>query len=374
MAIIAPFRGMAYNIDKITNIENVVTPPYDVISEKDQDRYYKKSPYNIIRLILGKKKIGDSDWDNRYTRAADYFKRWKSEEILVRSSFPAIYLTSVEYEYDLPDNAGTRTRWGFIALVRIEENDSSVILPHEKTFSFHKEDRLKLMRECNAQFSPIFGLYEDPENVIMGAFDRIKASPAMISFRDRDGYFHKMWEINSNTIFKNISSNMSPKSIVIADGHHRYETARNFRNMMRARHGVNQPERSFEYTMMYLTDISDKGLTLLPTHRLLKSFPDFNITKFLSSARQWFDIFTFSFSANNELNIKKDFLQKLKEHGQTKTAIGFYSFGSGEYYLLSLKPGAEEEIGNDLHPSLKKLDVSILSRLVFQRILGIKRD
>jgi uncharacterized protein (DUF1015 family) len=159
MSVVAPFRGVTYNVDKITNFERIVAPPYDVISEGEQEDYYEIDPYNVVRLILGKKKIGDSDWDNRYTRAADLFKRWDSEQILVRSQVPSIYLVSIEYES--PDKTETRTRWGFIALVRIEENDSSVILPHEKTFTFHREDRLKLMRACNAQFSPVFGLYED---------------------------------------------------------------------------------------------------------------------------------------------------------------------------------------------------------------------
>jgi uncharacterized protein (DUF1015 family) len=372
MAIIAPFRGLTYNINKVANIESLIAPPYDVISEKDQDQYYKNSPYNVIRLILGKKNTGDSDWDNRYTRAADFFKRWESEEILIRSPFPAIYLISVEYS--LPDNIGSMTRWGFITLVRIEENNSPVIRPHEKTFSFHREDRLKLMRACNAQFSPIFSLYEDRENAIIGAFDRIKGSAPTLSFKDKDGYRYKMWEVSSNSIYKSIASNMSAKPIVIADGHHRYETARNFRNLMRARYGANQPERPFEYVMMYLTNMADKGVTLLPAHRLLKSCPNFNLPKFLSSAEKWFEILTFPFSSENEENVKKDFLKKLKERGRDRTAIGFYGLGSENYYLFSLKPGAEEALGGDLHPSLKKLDVLVLSKIIFQKILGLKKD
>ena len=372
MAIVAPFRGITYNFDKITNIERVITPPYDVISDRDQEEYYKKDPYNFVRLTLGKKKIGDSDWDNMYTRAADLFNRWESDEILIRSQFPSIYLISIEYES--PDKMETRTRWGFISLVRIEENDSLVILPHEKTFSFHREDRLKLMRSCNAQFSPVFGLYEDKANVIVSKFKKIKDSPPMISFRERGGYYYKMWEINIGSILKDIALEMSSKSIVIADGHHRFEAARNFRNIMRARYGVHHFERAYEYVMMYLTNIDDKGLTILPYHRLFKSCQDFKMTKFLSSARKWFDVLPFPFSDNDHEKVKKVFLDQLKEYDRNKTAIGFYHSGSGIYYLLCLKPGARQEIGDDLHPSLKKLDVLALSRLIFQRIIGIKRE
>ncbi|TET93579.1 MAG: DUF1015 domain-containing protein [Desulfobacteraceae bacterium] len=372
MAIIAPFKGVTYNFDKITNIEKVVAPPYDVISDREQDEYYKKDPYNIVRLILGKRKMGDSDWDNRYTRAADLFERWDSEEILIRHQFPSIYLTSIEYES--PDTIETRTRWGFIALVRIEENDSSIILPHEKTFSFHREDRLKLMRACNAQFSPVFSLYEDKGNVIVSTCKKITDSPPKISFRDSDGCYHKMWEVTSDSIIKDIASEMSSKSIIIADGHHRYESARSFRNLMRTRYGVHRLDRAYEYVMMYLTNITDKGLTILPSHRLFKSYPDFKIKKFLSSTNKWFDISTFPFSANSQGTVKMDFLDQLKEYGQNRSVFGFYHSGAENYYLLCLKSEAREEIGDDVHPSIKKLDVLVLSRLILQRILGIKRD
>ena len=372
MAVVAPFRGITYNFDKITDIARVVAPPYDVISDRDQEDCYQEDPYNVVRLILGKNKIGDSDWDNRYTRAADLFKRWESEEVLIRSQLPAMYLTSLEYES--PDTLERRTRWGFIALVRIEENDSSVVLPHERTFSFHREDRLKLMRACGAQLSPVFSIYEDEGNVIASISEKMTDSAPVISFRDRGGSYFKMWEINSGSILKDIASKMSSKSIVIADGHHRFEAARNFRNLMRARYGVHHSGRTYEYVMMYLTNVADKGLTILPYHRLFNSYPDFKTKRFLSSARKWFDIVRFPFSTDNQEKVKGDFLDQLKEYGHDKTAIGFYHSGSRSYYLLCLKSGAREDLGDDLHPSLKKLDVLALSRLIFQRTLGIRRD
>ena len=372
MSVVAAFKGVTYNVDKIINFERIVTPPYDVIPEAEQEEYYEIDPYNIIRLILGKKKIGDSDWDNRYTRAADLFKRWDSEEILIRSQFPSIYLISIEYQS--PDKTEMRTRWGFIALVRIEENDSSVILPHEKTFTFHREDRLKLMRACNAQFSPVFGLYEDQANVVMSKFGKIMDAPPKISFKERSGCSYKMWEVNTASVIKDIASEMSSKSITIADGHHRYESARNFRNLMRSRHGIHEFGRPYEYVMMYLSNITDKGLTILPSHRLIKSYPDFKIPKFLSVARTWFDIIPFPFSNNDQERVKKTFLDELQRHGRNTTAIGFCHSGSRSFYLLCLKSGAREALGNDLHPLLKELDVLTLSRLILQRILGIKRE
>lgn len=258
MAIIAPFKGQTYNFHTMQNFSKLTAPPYDVISKKEQDALYRADPHNVIRLILGKKKTGDSDWDNRYIRAADYYNRWESEGTLIRASQPSIYVTSLTYEPE--KGAAPRTRWGMITLVRIEDQDSGVILPHEKTFSAHKEDRLKLMRACNVQFSQIFGLYEDPDNSILNALKEVINCTPQIVFDFKDGTRHQMWILQDPAIIKKVAESMSKKSIFIADGHHRYETSRNFRNIMRARYGMRTANRSYEYTMMYLTNMDDEGL------------------------------------------------------------------------------------------------------------------
>jgi len=372
MATVAPFRAVTYNFKKISKLETVIAPPYDVISDKEQDDYYEKDPYNVVRLILGKMKIGDSDWDNRYTRAADLFKRWEAEDILVRDPAPSIYLISITYES--PETRETRTRWGFIAVVRIEEPDSPVILAHEKTFTFHREDRLKLMRACNAQMSPVFGLYQDEGNEILSAFGDMKDLPPMVSFKDTNGYRYRMWQVTSKSVLADISFRLASKSIIIADGHHRYETARNYRNLMRARFGAHSPNRSYEYVMMYLSNIADKGLTILPTHRLYRSYPDFKMREFLASARTYFNVHSFPLDTANPEGLASSLSSRLSEYGRKGSCIGFYHTGSEDFHLLCLKPEAIKEIGDDVHPSLKKVDVLVLSRLIFQRILGIRRE
>jgi uncharacterized protein (DUF1015 family) len=372
MAKVAPFRAVTYNFKRISNLETVVAPPYDVISDKEQDDYYEKDPYNVVRLILGKMKTGDSDWDNRYTRAADLFKRWEAEGILVRVPTPSIYLVSLTYES--PETRETRTRWGFIALVRIEEPDSPVILAHEKTFTFHREDRLKLMRACNAQMSPVFGLYQDEGNEILSAFGDTKDLPPMVSFQDTNGYRYQMWQVTSKSVLEDIALRLASKPIIIADGHHRYETARNYRNLMRARFGARSPVRSYEYVMMYLSNIADKGLTILPTHRLYRSYPDFKTREFLASVQARFYVHPFPLSSSTPEGLASVISSRLSEYGREGTCIGFYHTGSENYHLLCLKPEAIGEIGDDVHPSLKKIDVLVLSRLILQRILGIKRE
>ncbi|MCD6295775.1 MAG: DUF1015 domain-containing protein [Deltaproteobacteria bacterium] len=372
MAIIAPFKGLTYNYYARQDFEAIVAPPYDVISEEEREVYYQKDPYNVIRLILAKKKIGDSDWDNRYTRAADCFKRWESSGILLPSDRPSIYLNSLTYD---PGNGDPlRTRWGIIALVRIEDEDARVILPHERTFSAHRDDRLKLMRACSAQLSQIFGLYEESDNTVIEGARKVADFPPEIAFDFEDGTSHRIWVIQNPRVFKNIADVMRNKSIFIADGHHRYETARNYRNIMRARHGHKSLKRSYEYVMMYLSNMSDEGLTILPSHRLVKEVPDIEPGTLLERVGKWFGITSFPFKGNDISKECADLKQKLKEAGRQDTVIAFYHTKSDQCYLLSLKPGARGQLGDDLHASLKKLDVLVLSRFILQKGIGLTKQ
>lgn len=372
MAIIAPFKGLGYNFKEFADISKLVAPPFDVISEEEQEEYYQTDPDNVIRLILGKKKTGDTDWDNRYTRSADCLKKWESEDILVRSDIPSMYVTSLTY--DPGDGGGSRIRWGLIAIVRMEDEGSPVILPHERTFSAHKIDRLKLMRACSAQLSQVFGLYNDNENRIFGFFNRIISDPPQISFDFKDGTRHRMWVVQDQSIFKQVADAMHDKSILIADGHHRHETSRDFRNLMRARYGRRPLNRSYEYLMMYLTNMDDKGLAVLPSHRLIKKCEGFELEPFLEKLKPWFDISSLDFSDSGSPSQCPNLIQLLEEKGSITSAIGFHHHGGDRCYLLSLRPEARYEMGEDIHSSLKKLDVLVLSLLIFQKVLGFSKD
>ena len=360
MAIIAPFRGLTYNYNKINDIENIITPPYDVISEKEQEEYYNAHPNNIIRLELGKKKDGDSDIENRYTRAADYLKKWESETILTRSKEDTVYLTS--HSYDPGDGGGTRVRWGFVSLVKIEEEGSGVILPHERTFSAHKDDRLKLLKACSTQLSQVFGLYDDSGEGILDNLRKFTNTPPEMSFTFKDGTDHKMWCITNSDVIKKVAGSMRDKAIFIADGHHRYETSRNFRNFMRENHG-SDADKPYEYLMMYLTDMGEEGLTILPSHRLIKKKKDFEPENFLEKAREYFEIEKIAAPGPD----KKECVElksALAEKGAENSAFIFHCNKNNDYYLMSLKAGVMDTMEKDLHPSLKKLDVIVLSRLV----------
>lgn len=372
MAIVAPFRGLTYNFERVEDVSQLMAPPYDVISEEEQETYHQAHPHNVIRLILGKKKRGDTDWDNRYTRSADLYKRWESEEILVRTESPSMYVTS--HAYDPGEGSGPRVRWGLIALVRIEDEDSGVILPHERTFSAHRDDRLKLMRACSAQLSQVFGLYEDPENHLFSALRKVISGPPQVAFSFRDGTKHQMWVVQDRSVFKAVAEAMYKKAIIIADGHHRYETCRNFRNMMRARYGWRPANRAYEFLMMYLTNMNDIGLTILPSHRLVKNCEEFEIGAFMEGIKRWFEITPLPFSGSHTASRAHQLKQHLQERGRLTSAIGFHYHGGNHSYLFVLKQGVRDEMGGDLHPSLKQLDVLVLSRFIFQETLGFSKE
>ena len=368
MAIVAPFKSLMYNFKTLGNPSSLVAPPYDVISEEEQDAFYQAHPNNVIRLILGKRKTGDSDWDNRYTRSADCFKRWETEDVLIHSDFPSMYVTS--HTFDSNDGSEPKTRLGLIALVRIEDEGSGVILPHEKTFSAHKDDRLKLMRACNAQFSQIFSLYEDPDNRVLDPMREAIEGQPLASFEFKDGSRHALWTVPHRPLFKKVADALFDKRIFIADGHHRYETARNYRNSMRARYGTRPPNRSYEFVMMYLTSMDDEGLVILPSHRLIKRCDTFSPGVFFEKIKEWFDIEEMPFPKTYSKTAVASFKRALAEKGQSRSTIGFFHQGSERFSMLSLKPEKRDEMGEDLHPSLKQLDVLVLSRFLLQRTLG----
>ena len=254
--------------------------------------------------------------------------------------------------------------------MRIEDEGSGVILPHEKTFSAHKDDRLKLMRACNAQFSQIFSLYEDPDNRVMDCVREVIEGQPLLSFDFKDGSHHALWSVQQRPLFKKVAEALSDKRIFIADGHHRYETARNYRNSMRARYGHRPPNRSYEFVMMVLTSMDDEGLMILPSHRLVRRCDTFSPGAFFEKVGQWFDIEEMPFSKTQGKTAAASFKRALADRGRSRSTIGLFHKGGEHFSMLSLKPEKRDEMGDDLHPSLRQLDVLVLSRFLLQRTLG----
>ena len=265
MALIAPFRGLRYNLNKIGSLGAVVTPPYDVINPAQQDKFYLNHENNIIRLILGKDHPGDNGLDNRFIRAAKTYKRWWIKEVLLRDSEPAIYL--YEIRYPLNGHSAKITRKGFISLLKLSDYQEGQIRPHERTFSATKEERLTLMDHAQANFSQIFTLYDDPDRLVIGALENGAQNVPPIEFETEDGVEHSLRLVIDPEVHRAAAEIFLDKTIYIADGHHRYETCLAYRNRMRMKFPTAPFESAFNYTTIYATSFQDPGLKIFPAHR-----------------------------------------------------------------------------------------------------------
>jgi len=370
MAIVIPFRGVLYDQKKIDNFNSVTAPPYDIISPDQQEGYYEQSPHNVIRLILGRQSPDDSDSNNRYTRAADFFKQWQNESLLTRDEDPAFYF--YHQEFSTPDNKRC-SRDGFIGLVRLEDKDKGVIIPHEKTLDKPKEDRLKLMKSCSANFSSIFSLFSDPEDSIGKLFKGIVSPPPLLEATDEEGTLHQVWRVSQRDIISQVTQRMQDQSLFIADGHHRYETALNYRNYQIAHTPQPAGKESYNYVMMYLTSMEGSGLLILPYHRVIHNIEDYNFSAYESKLKEYFIVSSFPFTEENQEEVWDRFNNDLQESGSTLPAFGMYGSGQTSFHLLRLKENVFQSLADDHVSSavLKKLDVNVIESFIFKEVLGI---
>ncbi|RJP93985.1 MAG: DUF1015 domain-containing protein [Desulfobacteraceae bacterium] len=365
MAEVQPLQGILYNIDTIKNISDVVTPPYDVISEKERDVFYKRHPNSIIRLDKGKPADTDTDADNPHTRAAAYFQTWLRDHVLIQDEEPAFYLTSLEFDVD----GQAMARYGLIGRVNIEPFEKGIVLPHEKTFSKVKTERLALIKASHANFSQIFSIFSDESDIIGWLKNSVATMPPVYDFIDDTGHRHQLWRITDPTILRKVTGSFKEKKLFIADGHHRYETALNYKKWL-IETGVDvSADHPASYTMMYLSAIQDPGLVILPTHRLVTRVPENSRADFLKAAAIYFDMEHFAFDSSDLTQTQKQFRQAMAATaGQNK--IGVFMKDRPSYTILSLRPDMmNRTFGDEIDPLLKELDVTVLTRLILGTIL-----
>jgi uncharacterized protein (DUF1015 family) len=248
----------------------VVTPPYDVISAEAQARYYARDPHNIIRLELGRDERGDDELGNRYTRAAMAFADWRLTGVL-RQDAPAIYLYEQRFSVPgVPGAGGARKRRGLFARVRIEPWEAGVVLPHERTLSKPKDDRLKLTRATAATLSPIMALYDDPEGALAALFSKAARRKPEVAFSDEAGEEHRLWPLRDAALVARVVEFFRDRQLYIADGHHRYETALAYREELRETRRELALDDAANFTLMALSALEDPGLVVLPTHRIVR--------------------------------------------------------------------------------------------------------
>ena len=367
MAIISPFRAWRYAPDRVP-VQQVVTQPYDKITPAMQERYYQASPYNLVRIILGKRLPGDGDAENVYTRAAAAFQNWRQTGVLQRDPEPSIYRYSQTFWH--PGSQATAERRGFIALGRIEEYSAGAVFRHEQTLAKPKADRLDLLRANRAHFGQIFMLYSGAgkvDTLLDSAAAPQIASPE-IEVTDEYDVVHRVWRISDSSIIASVQKEMRDKKLIIADGHHRYETALTYRSERRAEaetgSGLPVP---YDSVMMTFVDMDRPGLVILPTHRLAFGLPAFSVARFQTETGRFFDVE--EVDAGIDAARAKAILQEAGHDGTALLAVT----AEAAFLLHTPKANGSSVFGN-LSLRQQALDVVQLHKCLLEGVLKISEE
>jgi uncharacterized protein (DUF1015 family) len=377
MAEVHPFRALRYDTKRV-KLSDVLTQPYDKITPPMQERYYAASPYNLIAVEKGKSLPEDSGENNVYTRAGEKIKEWIAQGVLAQDQAPAIYAYSQEYL--VPGTHTRKVRIGFIALGRLEDYNAKIVFPHERTLSAPKADRIELLRHSHVQTGQLFMLYDDAPRQIDSYLEEIARTPTPLELHDEFDVTHRLWPVTDVAIIRRIQNAMVDKKLIIADGHHRYETALNFRNEGRARLGNIDPLAAHEFAMMTFINSHSRGLTILPTHRLIRNVANFDFQQFRNRLTPFFDWYSYPFLNPEErtasyAEFRKDFAGQ--NHG--RRAIGIYpgtiDGNARAFYLFLVRK--DVDLGTllpDLSEAQRGLDVVLLHRLILDKGLGITAE
>jgi uncharacterized protein (DUF1015 family) len=372
MAQVYPFRAFRYN-PALAPFERVLTQPYDKISPAMQEKYYAADEHNLIVIEKGRVFPGDTPQDNVYTRAATAIEDWIRNNIVQQDPAPSFYAYS--QEYTVPGTEERRTRRGFIGAGKLEEYSAGVIFRHEQTLSGPKADRLELLRHTKIHTGQLFMLYSDPQRRVDAILSEVETSSAPATeLRDEYDVVHRLWIFSDPQRVAAIQQAMEDQKLVIADGHHRYETALNYRNESRARAGRIEPDAPFERVMMTFINTRSEGLTILPTHRVAAHIHDFSWTAVRRHLEPWFAAEAFSLTdEGKKAEARKNFLALLASAKQ-KRAIGVYPAEPHKrtLYLLTLREGANiAQLLPNLSPLQRDLDVVLLHEGILEPALGI---
>ncbi|MFC1739532.1 DUF1015 domain-containing protein [Planctomycetota bacterium] len=363
MMEVKPFKAFRYNRDVVGDVGSCLAPPYDVISPAQQRQLYNKSEYNIIRIIKGEQKDSDNNSNNQYTRAADYFNKWTQEGVLKQDADETIYAYVQDFEV-----AGRNfQRRGFIGLARLEEF-GKMVQPHEYTLEPPKVDRLKLAKATEGVFGLVFMLYQDEKKVADGIIENAVRDEALIDFYDEQKVRHRLYAITSKENIDAMTEMMQDKSCIIADGHHRYETALNYQKE------TNNPAADYQMTAFFNT--FHKGLIVLATHRLIDNVQNFYFGELLTGLEEYFEITKHSFdSPASKADARRKMLSQMKaEYNSNKNSFGIYAADSA-FYVATLKDkSVMDTIAPNKSSAFRALDVSVLHKMILEKMLGIDKQ
>lgn len=355
MTKIKAFKALVYNPEIIEDFNQVVCPPYDVISPLAQEKYLERSTHNFIHILLAK----DSDLDDKYRRASLIFRDWLKDKVFIQDERPAVYFYSQQYVI----RGEKKTRLGFISLLRLGDEKGSAVFGHENTHTEAKQDRFKLLKQVKANLSPIFVIFLDKKRIIRRIFQKyISAKEAFIEVVDDEKTQHKLWRLDESDALDAIESSMENENMFIADGHHRYEVSCAYRDLMREKSGANfSGEEDFNYCLSYFTNTDSRGLSISPIHRLFKLDTELDLADFILRAKEYFDV--------DQVRDKTRFFFLLEKAGCAEHLLGVYK--DKKYFLLRLKNiKILDKLIVDKPKEYRTLDVAILNYLVLKNILN----
>jgi uncharacterized protein (DUF1015 family) len=363
MPQIEAFCAIRYDLGHVGSLSDVVAPPYDVIDGQLQDSLYKRHPANVIRLILNRVEPGDDAHSNRYSRAAWFLRNWQREGVLRRDHEPAVYVYHQIFDY-----AGTTyTRRGFVARLRLERFGEGRVYPHEETHAAAKADRLKLMEACKANLSPIFGIYPDPQNEAQEILEQITRSVTPIEATDHLGVVHRMSAVTDLQAICDLSATMSDKPLFVADGHHRYETACNYRDNLAAG-GLVNPNHPANYVLSMFIGMNDPGMIVLPTHRLFRGLPPLSSSELAARLGDSFELET----AGNSPADAAAIWDRLVAEGDQR-CMAFFTSQDSTWSFARLTAHGQHKmaaVASEMSRDWQSLGVSLLHRLAIENLIG----
>lgn len=364
MAEVRPFRGLRFDPSRVPDLSRVVCPPYDVISPEMQRALHERDPYNMVRLELGYAS-SDAEGGDRYSRAAQTLDRWLQSGVLVQETDPALYLHRVTFRV----RGQERTRRELLALVRLEEWDRRVVLPHERTMAEPKADRLNLLRATGANLSPVFGLYEGAHPSLEKAWRLAEGHAPAAEYTDDDSSHHLLWAITGPEVVEPIVREFVGQPIFIADGHHRYETALRYRDERRAQATDWTGEEPWNFVMMVLVAADDPGLVVLPTHRLLRGLKAMDLAAVEARLSAHFQLELLPVPPGTPEERAARFMELVQANGRAQTAYGMLGPGPGPMALLVPRDGARRALPAHRSEAWQALDVALLDTLAITPLL-----
>jgi uncharacterized protein (DUF1015 family) len=363
MLEIAAFRGLRYDLARVGSLSDVVAPPYDVISPELQDDLYERHPANVIRLILNREEPGDDESDNRYSRAAGFLEKWKSEGILKADSRPSIYVYHQVFDY----GGETFTRRGFIARMGLQRFGEGSVYPHEETHAAAKADRVKLTRACRANLSQIFAIYPDDRYEVQSRLEDAILGAAPLEATDHLGVLHRLWPVTDGNVLGSVSSAMSSRPMFVADGHHRYEAACIYRDELAAQ-GRLDAGHPANFVSTMCVSMRDPGLIVLPTHRLFRGLPRLSSEQLTDRLRELFHC-----EAGGSGPARAHTIWDSIESENSQDKLGLYTSADDRWTVATLSNAGRAkmaELAGDHSADWRGLGVSILQRLILENLLG----